>query len=74
MASSPESSQTQKPAKPRARAKKPAATDGAALGTAGDDADLPTRIARRAYELSQSDASAGDEQNWLQAEREIRGA
>jgi hypothetical protein len=59
-------------AKPRARAKKPAAGDNA-MGAAGDDADLRTRIARRAYEISQGADAGDDAENWLRAEREVRG-
>jgi hypothetical protein len=40
----------------------------------GDDADLQTRIARRAYEISQSEGAGDDAENWLRAERELRGA
>jgi hypothetical protein len=47
------------------------------LAKAGDsqqqDSDVDTQIARRAYELSQSDESGSDEENWLRAERELRG-
>jgi hypothetical protein len=30
-------------------------------------------ISRRAHEISQSDESGSDEENWLRAERELRG-
>jgi hypothetical protein len=30
-------------------------------------------IARRAYEISQSDDNGTEEENWLRAERELRG-
>jgi hypothetical protein len=43
-------------------------------GAAPADADLRTRIARRAYEISQSDQAGDDAENWLRAEREVRGA
>lgn len=65
------------PAKPRSRAKKAAQGDGAVsdgVGAAGDDADLDTRIARRAYEISQGDGAGDDAENWLRAEREVRGS
>jgi hypothetical protein len=58
--------------KTRARAKKPA-TDDNGMGAAGDDADLRTRIARRAYEISQGADAGDDAENWLRAEREVRG-
>jgi hypothetical protein len=61
-------------AKPRSRPKKPPPAAAGGLGEAGDDADLRTRVARRAYELSQSDGAAGDEENWLRAERELSGS
>jgi hypothetical protein len=35
--------------------------------------DLRAQIARRAYEISQSDAAASEEENWLRAEREVTG-
>ena len=59
-------------AKPRSRAKKTAVGDNG-MGAAGDDADLRTRIARRAYEISQGDDAGDDAENWLRAEREVRG-
>jgi hypothetical protein len=31
------------------------------------------QIAQRAYELSQNDGAAGEEDNWHRAERELRG-
>jgi Protein of unknown function (DUF2934) len=31
-------------------------------------------IAKRAYEISQSGDGGSDDENWLQAERELRGA
>ena len=31
-------------------------------------------IARRAHEISQTDQAGTDEENWQQAERELRGA
>ncbi len=31
-------------------------------------------IARRAYEISQSDSAAGPDENWLRAESELRHA
>jgi post-segregation antitoxin (ccd killing protein) len=34
--------------------------------------ELEERIRRRAYEISQSDESGSDEENWRRAEREIR--
>ncbi len=43
-------------------------------GPEPDDADLRNRIARRAYEISQSDEAGDDAENWLRAEREVRGA
>jgi hypothetical protein len=55
-------------AKARSRAKK-----SGELGVAGDDADLRTRIAHRAYEISQSQNAGDDAENWLRAEREVRG-
>jgi hypothetical protein len=64
-----------KAAKPSSRAKKPVENDGAeTLGAAGDDADLQTRIARRAYEISQGESAGDAADNWLQAEQEVRGA
>jgi hypothetical protein len=76
---SPKKRTTAKPAsetsKPRGRAAKPVGNDGAeTLGAAGDDADLQTRIARRAYEISQSESAGDAADNWLRAEREVRGA
>ena len=37
-----------------------------------DSDDFLERVKRRAYELSQSDESRTDEENWHQAEREVR--
>jgi hypothetical protein len=37
-----------------------------------DDDDLEERIRRRAYEISQSDQSGTDEENWRRAEQEVR--
>jgi hypothetical protein len=69
---SAKSSRSAKPgdtsAKPHSRAKKHSA------GEAGDDADLQTRIARRAHEISQGDGAGDAAENWLRAEREVRGA
>lgn len=39
---------------------------------APDDETMREKIARRAYELSQSDGARSDEENWLQAERELQ--
>jgi hypothetical protein len=38
-----------------------------------DDGGLRSRIARRAYEISQSAGAGDDEENWLRAERELSG-
>ena len=72
MADSTKSTKNPKTAKPRdtpakrhTRGKK---------GAEPDDADLRTRIARRAYEISQGDQAGDDAENWLRAEREVRGA
>jgi hypothetical protein len=63
-----------KAATPRSRSKAPPEPDGAGLGAAGDDADLQTRIARRAYEISQGEGAGDAAENWLRAEREVQGA
>ena len=77
MADSPKSAKGSKPAKPRetsakSRAKKH--SEGSQPGEVGGDADLRTRIARRAYEISQGEGAGDDAENWLRAEREVRGA
>jgi hypothetical protein len=36
-----------------------------------DDGDLRSRVARRAYEISQSESAGSEEENWLRAEREL---
>jgi hypothetical protein len=45
--------------------------------TTDPQSDAPTvtneEIAARAYEISQSDAAGTSEENWLRAERELRG-
>jgi ribosome-binding protein aMBF1 (putative translation factor) len=84
MADSTKSAKNSKSAKPRdtpakrhTRGKKGAEPDAAersALAEVGDDVDLRTRIARRAYEISQGERAGDDAENWLQAEREVRGA
>jgi hypothetical protein len=75
-AKSAKSSKSAKPrdtsARPRSRAKKH--SEGHGIGEVGDDADLQTRIARRAYEISQGEGAGDDAENWLRAERELRGA
>jgi hypothetical protein len=35
--------------------------------------DLADAVKRRAYEISQSDAAGTADENWQQAERELRG-
>ena len=39
----------------------------------GDDLPLVEDIARRAWEISQSDGCGSDEDNWHRAEQELRG-
>jgi hypothetical protein len=81
-------SEIPQPAKRRNQPRKPPAarTEGSAEKEGGEprtsdigadarpDEALQTDIARRAYEISQSDTAQNDEANWLRAERELRGA
>jgi hypothetical protein len=79
MADSTKSAKNPKSAKPRdtpakrhTRGKKGAEPDAAQRS--GIDDDLRSRIAHRAYEISLSDQAGDDAENWLRAERELRGA
>ena len=45
---------------------------GGPASMAGRD-DQDEAVRRRAYELSQSEDSGTDEENWLRAEQELRG-
>jgi hypothetical protein len=78
MADTPKPSKSAKPAKPRETAAKPRSrakkTADTGSGKAGGDDDLRARIAHRAYEISQRNGSGDAEANWLEAERELRGA
>jgi hypothetical protein len=59
------------PAK-RTKSTKPSTSAQHRPGSGGED--LHARIARRAYEISQSEEAASEHENWLRAEREIMEA
>jgi hypothetical protein len=72
MADTSDTRKQSKSAKPKAaaskaprRAQRPPDLDG--------DGDLRSQIARRAYEISQGESAGSEEENWLQAERELSG-
>ena len=59
----------------RNRRGRPRGLKAEGAGVADMDATQITHemISRRAHEISQSDESGSDEENWLRAERELRG-
>lgn len=68
MADTSQTPKKSKPAKPKSgprRTQPPPDLDG--------DGDLRSQIARRAYEISQSESAGSEEENWLRAERELSG-
>jgi hypothetical protein len=72
MADTPETPKKSKAAKPKSGARQaPRRTQPPP--ELHDDGDLRSRIARRAYEISQSESADSEEENWLRAERELSG-
>jgi hypothetical protein len=63
MADTPQTPKKSKSARPKSGASKAPNGDG----------DLRSQIARRAYEISQSESAGSEEENWLRAERELSG-
>jgi len=72
MADTPQTPKKSKSARPKPGVSKAPSRMQPAPDLDGDG-DLRSQIARRAYEISQSETAGSEEENWLRAERELSG-